>query len=91
MNKSANVIKLLFQYLQKLGYITRLIGKWHLGSSKTSMTPTHRGFHSHFGYYNGYVGNKNGIHDWVEYDFYTSNLFVQGGPDLPCQKFFRLI
>nr|XP_018914562.1 PREDICTED: arylsulfatase B-like [Bemisia tabaci] len=66
---------LLPEYLQKLGYITRLIGKGHLGTSKTSMTPTHRGFHSHFGYYNGYVGYRNGIHDWdnvTGYDCYRN-------------------
>ncbi|XP_072160938.1 arylsulfatase B [Bemisia tabaci] len=53
---------LLPEYLQKLGYVTRLIGKWHVGSSTTSMTPSKRGFHSHFGYYNGFVSYKSGIH-----------------------------
>ncbi|CAH0383750.1 unnamed protein product [Bemisia tabaci] len=56
--------QLLPQKLQKLGYVTRLIGKWHVGSAKKSMTPIRRGFHSHFGFYNGFVGYKNGIHDF---------------------------
>jgi arylsulfatase A-like enzyme len=43
------------QRLKDLGYITRLVGKWHLGCQRSEYTPTRRGFDSHFGYWNGYV------------------------------------
>ncbi|XP_021920854.1 arylsulfatase J-like isoform X2 [Zootermopsis nevadensis] len=43
------------QRLRDLGYITRLVGKWHLGCQRSEYTPTRRGFDSHFGYWNGYI------------------------------------
>ncbi|XP_069701954.1 arylsulfatase J-like isoform X2 [Periplaneta americana] len=47
---------LLPQKLSDLGYVTRLIGKWHLGSHRSEYTPQRRGFDSFFGYWNGFVG-----------------------------------
>ncbi|GFO20218.1 arylsulfatase j-like [Plakobranchus ocellatus] len=44
---------LLPQYLNKLGYRSRMVGKWHLGMFKWEYTPLYRGFESHFGYYQG--------------------------------------
>ncbi|CAH0383325.1 unnamed protein product [Bemisia tabaci] len=66
--------KLLPEYLRELGYVTRLVGKWHVGYHNTSMTPLSRGFDSHFGYYNGYVGYRDAVHEWFNnsrgYDCY---------------------
>lgn len=46
--------KLLPEYLKGLGYTTRLVGKWHLGSWKLEYTPKWRGFDSHLGFWTGH-------------------------------------
>ena len=50
---------LLPQRLQRLGYQTHMVGKWHLGFCNPAMTPTHRGFHSFYGLYNGQADHYN--------------------------------
>ena len=44
------------QELQKLGYRTGLVGKWHLGLQLWDYTPTYRGFERFYGYYYGSIG-----------------------------------
>ncbi|XP_059146181.1 arylsulfatase I-like [Physella acuta] len=41
------------QHLNKLGYRSHIVGKWHLGMFKWEYTPLFRGFESHIGYYQG--------------------------------------
>ncbi|XP_044260600.1 arylsulfatase B-like [Tribolium madens] len=43
-------------HFKNLGYKTHLVGKWHLGAAYRQDTPLGKGFDSHFGYWNGFVG-----------------------------------
>ncbi|XP_076252531.1 arylsulfatase B-like [Rhynchophorus ferrugineus] len=56
---------LLPEYLKRHGYITRAIGKWHLGFCKKEYTPTYRGFDSHYGYWQGF-------HDYYEHTIHAT-------------------
>eukprot|EP01084_Bolivina_argentea_P015802 29610_1 len=41
------------ELLRKFNYTNHMEGKWHLGYAAWNMTPTARGFDTHFGYYQG--------------------------------------
>ena len=42
------------QALQRAGYQTHAVGKWHIGHSRWQQTPTFRGFQSFYGFYHGH-------------------------------------
>uniref|UniRef100_A0A146L2S6 Arylsulfatase B n=1 Tax=Lygus hesperus TaxID=30085 RepID=A0A146L2S6_LYGHE len=46
--------KILPEHLNDMGYTSRMVGKWHLGSWKKEYLPTSRGFKSHVGYWTGH-------------------------------------
>ncbi|KAF6199346.1 hypothetical protein GE061_007372 [Apolygus lucorum] len=46
--------KLLPEHLNKLGYVSHAVGKWHLGFFKKAYTPIYRGFASHYGFWNSH-------------------------------------
>merc|ERR1712232_375174 len=46
-------VETLAETMKKSGYSTHAIGKWHLGYSKKSQTPTGRGFDTYLGYLQG--------------------------------------
>ena len=63
-------ITLLPEYLQRLGYKTHAIGKWHLGHSRKEYLPTFRGFDTHYGYWAG-------MQDYYSHSIYKVNEVIQ--------------
>jgi len=60
-------VSTLGEELQARGYATHLVGKWHLGFSKWSMTPPQRGFDTFLGIYGACVGHYT-KYMWNFYD-----------------------
>eukprot|EP01084_Bolivina_argentea_P215454 365790_1 len=71
------------ELLKKAGFSTYALGKWHLGYASFNMTPTGRGFDSHFGYYQG-EETYYSHHFWYEdkqfegYDFWSDKNVYKG-------------
>ncbi|XP_060530121.1 arylsulfatase I-like [Cylas formicarius] len=91
--------KILPQHLEELGYVNRIVGKWHLGSWKKEYTPLYRGFVSHLGYWTGHhdyydhtaVENPGWGLDMRENLSIAYNLHGQYSTDLFTQESVRLI
>ncbi len=60
------------QALKEAGYVTAIIGKWHLGHVEPAYLPTRRGFDVQYGHYNGaldyFTHQRDGGHDWHRND-----------------------
>lgn len=58
--------------LKKAGYLTAIVGKWHLGHHRPEFLPTRRGFDQQYGHYNGaldyFTHIRDGGHDWHRND-----------------------
>ncbi|XP_049518092.1 arylsulfatase B-like isoform X2 [Dermacentor silvarum] len=77
-------VRIMPQYLKELGYETHLVGKWHLGYYKESITPNHRGFDSFYGFYNegeDYYTHNLSYASHVGHDFWLNRepLFTDKG------------
>ena len=53
----------LAEVLQRKGYQTAIVGKWHLGHFQPAYLPTKRGFHHQYGHYNGAIDYNSHIRD----------------------------
>lgn len=67
-------IKILPEHLRGLGYVTKLIGKWHMGFHTLQYTPLHRGFDTFFGFYNSHI-------TYYDYEYSNQNMT---GYDMHC-------
>jgi arylsulfatase A-like enzyme len=60
------------QALKEAGYVTAIVGKWHLGHFQRDYLPTKRGFDHQYGHYNGaldyFTHVRDGGFDWHKDD-----------------------
>lgn len=84
-------VKILPEYLRGLGYMTKLIGKWHVGYYTPQHTPLHRGFDSFLGFYNSHVtyyDYKYTFQNMSGYDMHRGDTPAYGSTDKYVTDFF---
>ncbi|CAL1674865.1 unnamed protein product [Lasius platythorax] len=77
-------VRILPEYLRSLGYMTKLIGKWHVGYYTPQHTPLHRGFDSFLGFYNSHVtyyDYKYSFQNMSGYDMHRGDAPAYGSTD----------
>lgn len=77
-------VRILPEYLRGLGYMTKLIGKWHVGYYTPQHTPLHRGFDSFLGFYNSHVtyyDYKYSFQNMSGYDMHRGDAPAYGSTD----------
>lgn len=85
----------LARELKKLGYVTTIIGKWHLGSAEHSR-PRAQGFDEFFGYFSGWIDgyshryySKNSRVPHFFHDLWHNETEVQEDPEYYTDLFSR--
>ncbi|XP_018496256.1 arylsulfatase B [Galendromus occidentalis] len=80
--------KIMPQYLSGTCYKSHIIGKWHLGHSRSELLPTRRGFHSHFGFR---LGHSDYFNHWGEESSPVKNEMYAGldlwSNEVPIKKY----
>lgn len=84
------------QALHEAGYKTAIVGKWHLGHSRSELLPLQRGFDLQYGHYNGAIDyfkhDRDGGHDWHRNDRrsddqgYSTDLLGQAAAEIIAQN-----
>lgn len=58
----------LAEALKEVGYVTWMVGKWHLGEWQHDHLPNQRGFDHHYGHYSAMIDSfthtRSGVLDW---------------------------
>ncbi|MEM6884588.1 MAG: DUF1961 family protein [Verrucomicrobiota bacterium] len=65
-------VETLPEVLQKAGYRTALVGKWHLGAQE-AFTPQKHGFDYHYGLRGGWVDHYTRENPEIGYDWFINN------------------
>lgn len=84
-------VRILPEYLRGLGYMTKLIGKWHVGYYTPQHTPLQRGFDSFLGFYNSHVSYYNYKYSYQNmsgYDMHRGDAPAYGSTDKYVTDFF---